>query len=54
MWATLFEFAWKLLNGEVYRIWQAHKINEAINEQNKVASLSDADVANELQQYTRK
>ncbi len=40
----LLKFAFELLSGDVYRIWQQHKLNEAKNAQNNVNSLSDADL----------
>lgn len=48
-WSIIFPIIAKIIDGEAYKAWQAHKLNEAIDAQNKVAAMSDNAAVDELQ-----
>lgn len=44
MYQLLAKFILSLISGELFALWKAHKLQEALDAQNKVASLSDTDL----------
>lgn len=53
MWVIALKFITELLTGDIFRLWAAHKVQEANNADNKVLSLSDAAVAEQLRKWTK-
>lgn len=53
--SAIIAFLYKLLTGQLWAAWQAHKVERAQNAQNDVAAMSDSELDNRVRDdITRK
>ena len=48
-WLAIGEFLLKIVTGDVWHLWQEHKLKEAQNAQNDVAAMSQSDLDKRVQ-----